>query len=293
MSKKTQAITHEVNPPIMYIVGMRKNGTPIGNFWGLRKGCGEPLNHWGNLSKAINPPSLALKLSAKAVIGLPAIPTAPWMAGPGPKSGSGYWAHTRDFKNTNNAFKYLAKYFGLCACDKATSMQLKAAGVKWIPICGNPKSKTLKIHETKHLTQKTTIRSKKKIIYIEEGPANYLKITGMCGKANDGYICLKSHRDKLVHLWAKNPHNITLINLIGEIAARGGNFYNAPGYIAINPHTRQPCCGGNPIPANPHPYIGARCFASPDEAISYLKVYFLVIACTSNRKYTDNYICKL
>jgi hypothetical protein len=284
---KKGKISHLISTPhIICIVGTHKDGSPIKNFWGLRSECKENRNQWGNLSKNINSPSLALKPKAAALIAAANIKSAGWIKGPGPKAGSGYWAHTRSFTDANQALKYLAKSFGLCASDEATLTQLEENGVRWIPLCGKSKLKTLSTPEINPLTLLKSACPKTKKIYIDEGPNGYVKITRICGGPNDGYICLKNHRDKLTHLWAK-------IDLINDIVVAGGNFYNHPGYMQIGHDTRSPCCGGNRIPANPHPYIGARCFKSVDEAIRYLKIYFTVLGCGSNRKYTTRYINEL
>ena len=127
----------------------------------------------------------------------------------------------------------------------------------------------------------------KPVLYLQEGPANYIKIVGVCNNANDGYICLLNHQDKKKHIWVKCGDAIAHLDIIAEIGAQGGNFMDMPGYVSIPADRNGPCCGGNAIPGIPNPYLGAREFESVDNAVSYLKVYFDVRACRGNRIYNQ------
>lgn len=115
----------------------------------------------------------------------------------------------------------------------------------------------------------------KNTIYIQEGPRAFLKIVDQCGsRRNDGMICYKH-----VHIWLKN-YLASPRYLIGEIHAAGGDF-TGPGFISLpNPDFNNPCTGGTN-------YEGGRLFESVESAISYLKKYFIVLACDANTEWTQ------
>jgi len=115
----------------------------------------------------------------------------------------------------------------------------------------------------------------KNTIYIQEGPRAFLKIVDQCGsRRNDGMICYKH-----VHIWLKN-YLASPRYLIREIHDAGGDF-TGPGFISLpNPDFNNPCTGGTN-------YEGGRLFESVESAISYLKKYFIVLACDANTEWTQ------
>jgi hypothetical protein len=129
------------SPPPVASAGNRPlikiSGTTANEYWGLRNSCDSKRNTWGNLSKNLRIPSLAITHQTAAHIGLGNHPVVNWLPAPGPMGGSpnAYWGHTRQFPTADAALRYLSGYFNLCACDKKTLRQLIAAGVTWIPIC--------------------------------------------------------------------------------------------------------------------------------------------------------------
>ena len=113
-------------------------------------------------------------------------------------------------------------------------------------------------------------------IYIQEGPKAFLKIVDQCGNHyNDGMIC-NSHG----HIWLKNDQASPRY-LIREIRSAGGEF-TALGFIPLP--TGRPKCTGGPN------YEGGRLFESVENAIRYLKEYFIVLACGDNTEWTKNRI---
>jgi len=110
-------------------------------FWGLRHTCGvgneNGGNYWGNVSTA---GVLSIKQPTQDILHAAAVPNVnqvlnPWIAGPNPNvGGAGYVAH-RDFGTPDAAFKFLAKYFDLCACDQKAVDKLRDFDICWIPPC--------------------------------------------------------------------------------------------------------------------------------------------------------------
>jgi hypothetical protein len=110
-------------------------------------------------------------------------------------------------------------------------------------------------------------------IYIQEGPKAYLKILDQCGNGrNDGMICYVHG-----HIWLKNDQASPRY-LIREIRSAGGEF-TGQGFIPL-PNGRPNCTSGSS-------YEGGRLFESVESAISYLKKYFIVLACATNTEWTQ------
>jgi len=113
----------------------------------------------------------------------------------------------------------------------------------------------------------------KNTIYIQEGPKAYLKILDQCGNGrNDGMICYVHG-----HIWLKNDQTSPRY-LIREIHDAGGDF-KGPGFIAL-PNGSPNCTSGSN-------YQGGRLFDSVEDAIKYLKKYFIVLACDTNTEWTQ------
>lgn len=112
-------------------------------FFGLRHTCGGGRanggNYWGNVSHtgvlAITEHAQAI-LNAAGEIGVNPV-DHPWFAGPNPGVGGGdnYLAH-RDFGNPDAAFRFLAQFFQLCACNEEVQDSLGENGINWIDDCG-------------------------------------------------------------------------------------------------------------------------------------------------------------
>ena len=113
-------------------------------------------------------------------------------------------------------------------------------------------------------------------IYIQEGPQAFLKIVDQCGNHyNEGMIC-KSHG----HIWLKNDQASPRY-LIREIQSAGGEF-TGQGFIPL-PNGRPKCTSGSN-------YEGGRLYESVEDAIKYLKRYFIVLSCKQNRKWNQDKI---
>lgn len=154
-----------------------------------------------------------------------------------------------------------------------------------------------------------------RVIYLEEyipgtPTENVVRIKDACGKSeNIGSICLGPSKDlgKARHPRTNCSHLDLKIALINEIARLGGDFLLLPvnptdGVTLVgsgrhgaahlpNPptlvhHGASACWGGRG-------YVSWRAYPSLEDAVSYLKRYFLVKACMNNSKCTQAFIDSL
>ena len=100
-------------------------------FCGLRLECDSNRNYWGCVYQN---GTLAITTPTRDVLHLAAINTVahPWE----PTPLRAYVAQRR-FPTPDDAFRFLATYFNLCACDQEAINKLNGLGVNWIPLC-NP-----------------------------------------------------------------------------------------------------------------------------------------------------------
>ena len=146
------------------------------------------------------------------------------------------------------------------------------------------------------------LQNSKRSIYIQEhtgqATANVLRIKDMCGvRANIGSICLGSDRHPNTDI-----HHLDLSrDLISDIASAGGNFLLLPavppdgalrvgsdrhshGLPASLAHMGESACWHGCI------YVSWRGYRHLREAIAYLKRFFDVRACPSNKTYDQSFI---
>ena len=103
-----------------------------GQFWGLRIECNSNRNYWGCVYRS---GMLAITETTRDVLHLAHVHGVNPLANPWETINLDAYVAQRKFPNPDEAFKFLATYFDLCACDKEAIDKLDEFGVTWIPHC--------------------------------------------------------------------------------------------------------------------------------------------------------------
>ena len=115
--------------------------------------------------------------------------------------------------------------------------------------------------------------SKKRQIFLDRAPANFVKIIDDCGARNNALISKPPHPVWLsMKLIDRSPSF-----LIGEISAAGGNFTAMADYTPSNNECALGGVGGVG-------FEGGIPFKSVEDAVRYLKQFFVVQACHPDKR---------
>lgn len=114
------------NRPCIKIKGNAKK------YWGLRLECDTNNNYWGCVYQT---GTLAIKIPTRVVLRLAHVPGVNPLGHPWATTPLSAYVAQRTFPTPDEAFKFLAIYFDLCACDQQAINKLKKFGVNWILRC--------------------------------------------------------------------------------------------------------------------------------------------------------------
>jgi hypothetical protein len=113
------------------------------SYWGLRlvcsKGHADGGNYYGNVSKSGKGPQGVIALKNTAIVNI-AVQGGNFNGLEGYAEGPSWTGGGKDyvgkvpFKSAKDAFRYLEKYFRLCACPEALASLLEY-GIDFIPPC--------------------------------------------------------------------------------------------------------------------------------------------------------------